>query len=131
MDNIHGQCPLSPWKLSTESMDIAHGLSGHCPVHSFQYYSWTMSTESMDFLRTGLLYHTYYLRKYVNDIIFIYFRFVSLLLSVLVNNFQSCRSGATASCVLPELFGGKCTSLFIKSETLVPGQDNKNDIKKF
>ena len=30
-----GQCPLSPWKLSTESMDSVdnvHGLSGHCLV---------------------------------------------------------------------------------------------------
>ena len=31
-NDLTGQCPLSPWKLSTVSMDITHGLRGHCPV---------------------------------------------------------------------------------------------------
>ena len=37
---VHGQCPLSPWTMSTESMDNVHCVHGHCP--------WTMSTQSMD-----------------------------------------------------------------------------------
>ena len=43
-NDLTGQCPLSPLKLSTESMDIAHGLSGHCP--------WTQWILSMDFTPT-------------------------------------------------------------------------------
>ena len=38
MDNVHwvhGQCPLSPWMMSTQSMDIVHS-------------PWTMSTETVD-----------------------------------------------------------------------------------
>ena len=77
MDNVqtvhwvHGQCPLSPWTMSTESMDIVQSgwshwtlsrvsidivqtinwVHGKCPLSP-----WTMSresTESMDFLQTG------------------------------------------------------------------------------
>ena len=40
---VHGQCPLSPWTLSTESMDNIHWVHGHCPLNP-----WTLSTESMD-----------------------------------------------------------------------------------
>ena len=71
MDIVHGlsgHCPWTEWILSMDWVDKVHGLSGHCPltqwtlsmdsvdiVHgpSFQYSSWTMSTESMDFLQTG------------------------------------------------------------------------------
>ena len=35
-------------------VDIVHGISGHCPWTEFQYTSWTMSTESIDFLQTGV-----------------------------------------------------------------------------
>ena len=34
--------PLSPMKLSTESMDIVHGLSGHCP-----WTQWALSMDSV------------------------------------------------------------------------------------
>ena len=45
---IHGQCPLSPWTMSSESMDNVHWVHfqwvyGHCPLSP-----WTMFTESMD-----------------------------------------------------------------------------------
>ena len=43
MDNVHwvyGQCPLSPWTMSTDNV---HSVHGQCPLRP-----WTMSTESMD-----------------------------------------------------------------------------------
>ena len=69
VDFVHGQCPLSPWTISTETMDNVYGLSGQClwthwtlsmdprsntPTGQCQ---WTMSTESMDFLQTGTLHY--------------------------------------------------------------------------
>ena len=39
-NDLTGQCP---WTMSTESMDIAHGLSGHCP-----WTQWTLSMDSVD-----------------------------------------------------------------------------------
>ena len=42
-NDLTGQCPLSPWKVSTVSMDIAHGLSGHCP-----WTQWTISMDSLE-----------------------------------------------------------------------------------
>ena len=74
MENIHGQCPLSPWKLSTESMDLAmdsvdivqstrsNTTAGQCPLST-----WTFYRQDYYILRT--------IRKYVNAIIFIYFSF--------------------------------------------------------
>ena len=63
MDTVHwvyGQCPLSPWTLSTQSMDNVHWDHGHWP--------WTMSTESMDSVHSvhGLfpwVFPTFYLVK--------------------------------------------------------------------
>ena len=40
---VHGQCPLRPWTMATQSMDIVHSVHGQCPLRP-----WTMSTESMD-----------------------------------------------------------------------------------
>ena len=40
---VHGQYPLSPWTMSTESMDIVHSVHGQCPLSP-----WTMFTETMD-----------------------------------------------------------------------------------
>ena len=48
MDNVqtvlwvHGQCPLSPWTMSTESMDIVQSGWSH----------WTLSTDSLDFVQS-------------------------------------------------------------------------------
>ena len=41
MDNVHwvhGQCPLSPWSMSTQSMDNVQPVHGQCPL-----ITWTMS----------------------------------------------------------------------------------------
>ena len=46
------------------------------------------------------------------------FCFVSFLLNVPVNNFQSCPDGATASWVLPVFLGGKC--ILLKDTTRRP-----------
>ena len=53
-----GNCPLSPWTMSTESIDndsvdivlssCSNTPAGQCP--------WKMSTETMDFLQTGNLH---------------------------------------------------------------------------
>ena len=57
---VHGQCPLSPWIMSTESMDIIHSVQGqfrgHCSLSP-----WTMSTESMDNVHSvlGLTFITF------------------------------------------------------------------------
>ena len=64
IDNVHRQCPLSPWKLSPESMGIVHGLSGHCP--------WTQGTISIDSLDivlsvSGLSPHTLYRGMHSED----------------------------------------------------------------
>ena len=42
-NDLTGQCP---WTMSTESMDIAHGLSGHCPCTQ-----WTLSMDSVDIVQ--------------------------------------------------------------------------------
>ena len=65
VQGVHGQCPdcpLSPWTMSTESMENVHWIHGHCPVWlvSLDFvhrltglcpeYPWTLSrlsTESM------------------------------------------------------------------------------------
>ena len=40
---VHGQCPPSPWTMSTQSMDIVLSVHGQCPLSP-----WAMSTQSMD-----------------------------------------------------------------------------------
>ena len=54
---VHGQCPLSPWKLSIESMGNVQRLSGHCP-----WTQWTFSMDSVDIVQSvaGLFPHTLY-----------------------------------------------------------------------
>ena len=50
LDKVHGPCPLSPWKLSTESMDsvdIVHWLSGQLP-----WTQWTLSIQFLSFFST-------------------------------------------------------------------------------
>ena len=51
-NDLTGECP---WAMSTESMDIAHGLSGHCPCTQ-----WTLSMDSVDIVQSvsGLFPHT-------------------------------------------------------------------------
>ena len=54
---LTGQCPLSPWKLSTESMEnVGQSTS-----------PWKMSTESIDFLivRLSLLRKTILIPEYL------------------------------------------------------------------
>ena len=40
---VHGQCPLSPWTLYTQSMDNVYSVHGQCPLCPL-----TISTETMD-----------------------------------------------------------------------------------
>ena len=51
-NDLTGQCPLT---MSTESMDIAHGRSGHCP-----WTQWTISMDSVGIVHSvsGLFPHT-------------------------------------------------------------------------
>ena len=42
-----GQCPLSPWTMSTQSMGNVHSVHGQCPLRP-----WTMSAESMDIVHS-------------------------------------------------------------------------------
>ena len=66
MGKTQGKSSATEWTLSMDSVDIVHGLSGHCPwtqwTLSMDLRSntpagqcpWTISTGSMDFLQAGL-----------------------------------------------------------------------------
>ena len=42
--SVHGYCPLSPWTMSTQSMDNVHWDHGLYPLNP-----WTVSTQIMEF----------------------------------------------------------------------------------
>lgn len=49
--NVHGlsrQCPSTQWTISIDSVNIFHGLNGHCPVQP----PLTLPTESLDIVHS-------------------------------------------------------------------------------
>ena len=59
---VHGQCPLSPWTMSTQSMDSVHSVHGQCPLRpwTMSLNPWTMSTQSLHFFPGFSLHFIWY-----------------------------------------------------------------------